>query len=86
MYSEFKYRRFIIGRESAAFCHLNIWKFLNVCPKFNSLNFIRHKFLKPFVLELYKIGYGGLWFYLGYESKLLVMSFILKLLKGTKDL
>jgi hypothetical protein len=30
------------------------------------------------------IGYGGLWFYLGYESKLLVMPFILQLLKGTK--
>jgi hypothetical protein len=55
-----------MGRESAAFSHLNIWEFLNVCPEFNPLNFIRPKFLKPSVLELYTIGYRGLWFYLGY--------------------
>jgi len=60
-------------------------KFLNLCAKFEPLNFIRPKFFKLFVLDLYMIGYRGLCFYLGYESKLLVMSFILQLLKGKKD-
>jgi hypothetical protein len=66
-----------MGREIAAFSHLNIWEFLNACPAFNPLNFIRPNFFKLFGLELYTIGYRGLWFYLGYETKRLVVSSIL---------